>query len=251
MTDMVQARTASSAAPVSDTYRWAQLAIGVAAMVMIANYQYGWTFFVPDIQKTFGWDRASIQWAFTLFVLFETWLVPVEGWFVDKYGPRIVVFIGGVLCAIGWAVNAYATTLSGYYLGMIIAGIGAGAVYGTCVGNALKWFPDRRGLAAGITAAGFGMGSAFTIIPIQNIIQSSGYQAAFLWFGLGQGIIIVLLAFFLFSPKAGQVPAVVQNANLLQTRRNYAPTEVIRQPLFWLMYFMFVIVGAGGLMVTA
>jgi hypothetical protein len=125
-------------------------------MVMIANYQYGWTFFVPDIQKKFGWDRASIQWAFTLFVLFETWLVPIEGWFVDKYGPRIVVLIGGILCAIGWAINAQATSLNGFYLGMIIAGIGAGGVYGTCVGNALKWFPDKRGLAAGITAAGFG-----------------------------------------------------------------------------------------------
>jgi len=132
--------TAPAAGRVSDTYRWTQLAIGVGAMVMIANYQYGWTFFVPDIQKTFGWDRASIQWAFTLFVLFETWLVPVEGWFVDKYGPRIVVLIGGILCAFGWIINAQATTLNGYYLGMIVAGIGAGGVYGTCVGNALKWF---------------------------------------------------------------------------------------------------------------
>src|ERR1043165_3570762 len=117
---------APAAARVSDAYRWTQLAVGVAAMVMIANYQYGWTFFVPDIQKTFGWDRASIQWAFTLFVLFETWLVPVEGWFVDKYGPRIVVLLGGILCAIGWVINAKATTLNAYYLGMIIAGIGAG-----------------------------------------------------------------------------------------------------------------------------
>src|ERR1700755_1238401 len=122
MTDMVQA-TAPTAARVSDTYRWAQLAIGVAAMVMIANYQYGWTFFVPDIQKKFGWDRASIQWALPLFVLFENWLVPVEGWFVDKYGPRIVVLIGGILCAIGWAINAQATTLKGYYLGLILAGL--------------------------------------------------------------------------------------------------------------------------------
>ena len=158
MTDTVHGAAPVAAARVSDAYRWTQLAIGVLAMVMIANYQYGWTFFVPDIQKKFGWDRASIQWAFTLFVLFETWLVPVEGWFVDKYGPRIVVLIGGILCAIGWAINAQATSLNGYYLGMIIAGIGAGGVYGTCVGNALKWFPDKRGLAAGITAAGFRRG---------------------------------------------------------------------------------------------
>src|SRR5436189_6185530 len=125
-----------AAAPVtrvSDAYRWTQLAIGVAAMVMIANYQYGWTFFVPDIQKKFGWDRASIQWAFTLFVLFETWLVPIEGWFVDKYGPRLVVLAGGILCAIGWAINAESTTLNGYYFGMIIAGIAEGAVSCSCV----------------------------------------------------------------------------------------------------------------------
>ena len=124
MTDTVHA-TVPATARVSDAYRWTQLAIGVGAMVMIANYQYGWTFFVPDIQKKFGWDRASIQWAFTLFVLFETWLVPIEGWFVDKYGPRLVVLIGGILCAIGWAINAEATSLNGYYLGMIIAWIGA------------------------------------------------------------------------------------------------------------------------------
>src|SRR6266704_851840 len=226
MTDTVHA-TAPAVTRVSDAYRWMQLAIGVAAMVMIANYQYGWTFFVPDIQKTFGWDRASIRWAFTLFVLFETWLVPIEGWFVDKYGPRLVVLIGGILCGIGWAINAEATSLNGYYLGMIIAGIGAGGVYGTCVGNALKWFPDKRGLAAGITAAGFGAGSALTVAPIQAMIQDSGFQSTFLYFGLGQGIIIVILAFFLFAPEA------------------------VRHPIFWLMYFMFVIVGAGGLMVTA
>jgi OFA family oxalate/formate antiporter-like MFS transporter len=134
---------------------------------------------------------------------------------------------------------------------MIIAGIGAGAVYGTCVGNALKWFPDKRGLAAGITAAGFGAGSALTVAPIQAMIKNDGFQNTFLYFGLGQGIVIVLLSFIMFAPKAGQVPAVVQNANIIQTRRNYAPTEVLRQPIFWLMYFMFVIVGAGGLMVTA
>jgi OFA family oxalate/formate antiporter-like MFS transporter len=248
----ITAQTAApTAARASDAYRWTQLAIGVVAMVMIANYQYGWTFFVPDIQKAFGWDRASIQLAFTLFVLFETWLVPIEGWFVDKYGPRVVVLIGGILCAIGWAINAKATSLTGYYVGMIIAGLGAGAVYGTCVGNALKWFPDKRGFAAGLTAAGFGAGSALTVAPIQAMIKSSGFQSTFLYFGLGQGIIVIILAFFLFAPKPGQVPAVVQNANLVQSRRNYSPTEVLRQPIFWLMYFMFVIVGAGGLMVTA
>src|SRR5260370_9119347 len=250
VTDAVNG-AAPQATRVNDAYRWMQLAIGVGAMVMNANYQYGLTFFVTDIQKTFGWDRVSIQWAFTLFVLFETWLVPVEGWFVDKYGPRVVVLIGGILCAIGWAINAEATTLNGYYLGMIVAGIGAGGVYGTCVGNALKWFPDKRGLAAGITAAGFGARPALTVAPIQAMLKDSGFQSTFLHFALSPRIILLLPSFSLFAPKAGQVPAVIQNVNVIQTRRNYQPTEVIRHPIFWLMYFMFVIVGAGGLMVTA
>ncbi len=236
---------------VSDSYRWTQLALGVVCMVMIANLQYGWTFFVPEIQKTFGFDRAAIQWAFTLFVLFETWLVPVEGWFVDKYGPKVVVLFGGALCGIGWVINAYAGTLGMFYLGQVIAGIGAGAVYGTCVGNALKWFPDKRGLASGITAAGFGAGSALTVAPIQWMIADKGFQAAFLYFGIGQGLIVAALAYLLAAPSKGQVPEVTNNAAVIQTRRNYTPGEVVRQPIFWLMYFMFVIVGAGGLMITA
>ncbi|MER2265435.1 oxalate/formate MFS antiporter [Methylobacterium oxalidis] len=228
-----------------------QLVLGVVCMVMIANLQYGWTFFVPEIQKTFGFDRAAIQFAFTLFVLFETWLVPIEGWFVDKYGPLVVVLFGGVLCGVGWVINAYASTLNMFYLGQVIAGLGAGAVYGTCVGNALKWFPDKRGLAAGITAAGFGAGSALTVAPIQWMIADKGFQAAFLYFGIGQGVVVAALAFFLASPKKGQIPDVSGDTANIQSRRNYTPGEVVRQPIFWLMYFMFVIVGAGGLMITA
>ncbi len=159
--------------------RWVQLLIGIVCMVMMANLQYGWTLFVGPIGQKHGWDRASIQVAFSIFVLTETWLVPVEGWFVDRYGPKIVVVIGGVLVGISWMLNAYVSTLAMLYISAAIGGIGAGAVYGTCVGNALKWFPDKRGLAAGLTAAGFGAGSALTIIPIQAMIRSFGYEATF------------------------------------------------------------------------
>src|SRR5215471_5631453 len=140
--------------------RWTQLVIGIVCMVMIANLQYGWTLFVTPIDQKYHWGRAAIQVAFTIFVLTETWLVPVEGWLVDRFGPKIVVFVGGVLVAIGWALNSAADTLTMLYAAAAIGGIGAGGVYGTCIGNALKWFPDRRGLAAGLTAAGFGAGSA-------------------------------------------------------------------------------------------
>jgi len=226
-------------------YRWLQLVVGVICMVMIANLQYGWTFFVPDIQKAFHWERAEIQIAFTLFVLFETWLVPIEGWFVDKWGPKLVILFGGILAGLGWIMNAYATTLggpTGYYAAQIVAGIGAGGVYGTCIGNALKWFPDKRGLAAGLTAAGFGAGSALTVVPIQNMIAgkalldfslfgipvflqtaAKGFQDTFFWFGTWQGVIIVLLALLLRAPRPGEVPEATKAA-IVQTRRQCAPT---------------------------
>ncbi|TMV68577.1 oxalate/formate MFS antiporter, partial [Thioclava sp. BHET1] len=241
----------ASGGMVSDGFRWGQLALGVICMVMIANLQYGWTFFVPEIKAKFGWERSEIQWAFTLFVLFETWLVPVEGWFVDKFGPKVVVLFGGILCGIGWVVNSYANDMSMFVTGQVLAGIGAGAVYGTCVGNALKWFPDKRGLAAGITAAGFGAGSALTVWPIQATIGNFGFENAFFYFGIGQGVIIVIFSLFLLAPKEGQVPAPSTNKAIVQGKRQFAPKEVIRHPMFWLMYAMFVMVGAGGLVVTA
>src|SRR3984893_9599311 len=172
----------------SEATRWGQLIFGIICMVMIANLQYGWTLFVNPIDQKYHWGRTAIQVAFSIFVLTETWLVPVEAWFVDRFGPKIVVLIGGILVALSWALNSTAATLPVLWTAAAIGGIGAGAVYGTCVGNALKWFPDHRGLAAGLTAAGFGAGSALTVIPIQNMIQASGYEATFLWFGLGQGV---------------------------------------------------------------
>ena len=233
----------------ASAYRWVQLVIGIVCMAMIANLQYGWTLFVNPIDAKFHWGRPSIQVAFTIFVLLETWLVPIEGYLVDRFGPRLVVLVGGILCGIAWAMNAYADSLMFLYVAAALGGVGAGAVYGTCVGNALKWFPDRRGLAAGLTAGGFGAGSALTIIPISAMIKSSGYESTFLYFGIGQGIAVVVLSLILASPKKGEVPET--STKLLQTRRQFRPMEVLKQPVFWVMYVMFVLVGAGGLMATA
>jgi OFA family oxalate/formate antiporter-like MFS transporter len=230
-------------------FRWLQLAFGIACMVMIANLQYGWTLFVLPIDAKYHWGRAAIQVAFSIFVLTETWLVPVEGWFVDRFGPKIVVLIGGILVGIAWGINAIADSLTILYIAAAIGGIGAGAVYGTCIGNALKWFPDRRGLCAGLTAAGFGAGSALTIVPIQQVIAGQGYEAAFLYFGIGQGIVVVVLSLLLRAPRSGETPA--PQAKLQQSLRDYTPLEMIRSPIFWVMYAMFVLVGAGGLMATA
>jgi OFA family oxalate/formate antiporter-like MFS transporter len=218
-------------------------------MAMIANMQYGWTLFVNPINEKYQWGRTAIQVAFTIFVVTETWLVPIEGYLVDKYGPRPVVVVGGLLCAGAWALNSVASSLPQLYIAAAIGGVGAGAVYGTCVGNALKWFPNRRGLAAGITAAGFGAGSAATVVPIASMIKSSGYEATFLWFGLGQGVIVFILGLALLAPPAtllatakSAVKSVVYNAT---------PREVVGSPVFWVMYLMFVMMAAGGLMATA
>ena len=231
-------------------FRWLQLVMGIVCMAMIANLQYGWTLFVDPIDAKFHWGRAAIQLAFTLFVVTETWLVPVEAWFVDKYGPRIVVMFGGVMIALAWVLNSYADTLVILYAAAIIGGIGAGAVYGTCVGNALKWFPDRRGLAAGATAAGFGAGAALTVVPIANMIAASGYQHAFLTFGIGQGVIVLILAYFLRKPSR-VMPAKKKQLNLPQTKIDFTPPQVLRAPIFWVMYLVFVMVASGGLMAAA
>ena len=241
--------TAVEAATETYAERWRQLVCGIFCMVMIANLQYGWTLFVHPIDQKFHWGTTAIQVAFSIFIATETWLVPIEGWFVDRFGPRIVVAVGGVCVACAWTLNSFATSLWLLYLAAALAGIGAGAVYGTCVGNALKWFPDLRGLAAGLTAAGFGAGAAATVIPIREMILGYGYEAAFLWVGLGQGLVIVLLSRLLRAPRPGETPKPA--IRLTHSLRDHTPLEILRSPVFWVLYFMFVMVAASGLMATA
>jgi OFA family oxalate/formate antiporter-like MFS transporter len=229
--------------------RVTQLMIGILCMVMIANLQYGWNLFVNPINQAHHWGRAAIQVAFSIFVLTETWLVPVESWFVDRFGPRIVVMAGGLLVALAWTLNSLADTLGLLYFAAVLSGIGAGAVYGTCLGNALKWFVGRRGLAAGMTAAGFGAGAAATVVPIREVILAHGYQSAFLWFGLGQGAVILVASQFLRAPAVKPI-AKIYTPNA-QAARSFSPLEVAKTPIFWLLYVMFVLVAAGGLIVTA
>jgi MFS transporter, OFA family, oxalate/formate antiporter len=248
------AATLGSEVAASSTTRWTQLGVGIVCMVLIANLQYSWTLFVNPINKVHGWSIAEIQLAFSIFIALETWLTPVEGWIVDaigaRNGPRLMVAFGGIMVALGWIVNAYAQSLTALYAGSVIAGVGGGAIYATCVGQAVKWFPDRRGLAVGLTAAGYGAGAAISVVPIREVIASSGYEAAFLWFGIVQGGVVFLVAWLMRAPEAGELagtaaPKVAQNA------RSYSPLEVLASPIFWLLYVMFVTVSASGLMATA
>jgi MFS transporter, OFA family, oxalate/formate antiporter len=243
----------SRAAAGSET-RWTQLIFCIICMVLIANLQYGWTLFVNPINKAHGWSLASIQFAFSIFIALETWLTPIEGWIVDslgaRRGPKLVIAFGGIMVALGWIINSYAQSLEVLYLGAVVGGTGGGAVYATCVGQAVKWFPDRRGLAVGLTAAGYGAGAFLSIIPIGMVIASAGYEAAFFWFGLVQGGIVFILAWFLRAPDRGEMDGIAA-PKVAQSARSYSPAEVLSTPVFWLLYIMFVMVSASGLMATA
>jgi MFS transporter, OFA family, oxalate/formate antiporter len=238
----------------SSATRWSQLGSVIICMVLIANLQYGWTLFVNPINKAHGWPTASIQLAFSIFIALETWLTPIEGWMVDylgpQRGPKLVIAFGGIMVAIGWTINSMADSLALLYFGAVISGIGGGAIYATSVGHAVKWFPDRRGLAVGLTAAGYGAGAALTVIPIRYVIDSSGYQAAFFWFGLVQGGIVFIVAWLLRGPETGEIPATAV-PKVMQSARSYTPGEVLQTPVFWLLYIMFVMVSGSGLMATA
>jgi OFA family oxalate/formate antiporter-like MFS transporter len=155
---------------------------------------------------------------------------------------------GGILVAIAWAMNSGASSLGVLYFAAAVGGIGTGAVYGTCVGNALKWFPARRGLAAGFTAAGFGAGAALTIAPIQTMISTSGFQHAFMFFGLLQGAIVVIASLGLLVAPASYLAAAPKKS---MSARSFTPGEVLQKPVFYVMYLMFFLVAAGGLVLIA
>ena len=241
----------AEAGPTGLRHRWAQLVLSIVCMAMIANLQYGWTLFVNPMHDKMGWSTAEIQVAFSIFVLTETWLVPLEGWLMDRFGPRPVVLAGGVLAGLSWWLNSVATSLQMLYVSAVVGGVGAGCVYGTCVANALKWFPDKRGLAAGLTAAGFGAGAALTVIPISNAIHAVGYQRAFFTFGLLQGLVVLIASLFLIrAPLTAAFRSAASRANPTSTR-DYSPGQVMRTPVFWWLYAAFVLVAAGGLMAAA
>ena len=234
--------------------RWIQLAAGVMAMIVISNFQYAFTLFTPGLKQQFASvPYSDIALIYTLFILFETWPVPVAGYFIDKFGIRNLMLIGAVLILLGWVLGGmFATSVFHLYLTYgVLAGTGAGIIYIATVANAVKWFPDKRGLAAGLTAAGFGGGSALTLIPISATIGSMGWAGAMTTWGIGQGIVAIAMALILHHPPAGWLPKDwVQPKAVVQTRKDFTAKQMMSQKEFYIMYFMFLMVCTGGLMTT-
>ncbi len=226
------------------------------AMAAVANLQYAWTLFTTPLTQHLGAKLSTVQVAFSLFVVTQTWLVPIEGYFIDRFGARWIVTLGGVLVGLGWIGSGHANTVGALYFWYALGGVGAGAVYGAAIGTALKWFPDRRGLAAGLAAGSYGFGTALTVIPIQRMIESRGFQDAFIFWGIVQGVLVMIAAQLLATPPEGWSPpgrgfTFAKQPRLSPLQANYTPWQMIRTPTFWLMYVMMTLVAFGGLMVVA
>lgn len=226
-------------------------------MLAIANLQYAWTLFTTDITKSFHARLDAVQWTLTFFIIAQTALFPINAYLVDRFGPRLVVTIASFLVATGWIGAGRVDSLPALYAVYAIGGIGAGAVYGGCVGVAMKWFPDRRGLCVGVVAGSYGFGTALTTLPIAYLIERHGYRAAFIVFGAIQGLVVLVAAQFLRMPPSGWSPpgweiikAKVQR-KVQQTCRDCTPGEMLRSGSFYLLYLMMTLVTASGLMLTA
>lgn len=237
--------------------RWWQLVAAVIAMMAIANLQYAWTLFTTPLTKSLSASLAAVQVAFAAFILVETWLVPFEGALVDRFGPRIIIMASAVLVAIGWIGAGMANSLTGLYVSYAIGGIGAGAVYGACMGHALKWFPDHRGLCAGVTAGAYGIGTALTVAPIESMIKSSGYAHTFVVWGIIQGIVVLVAGVFIVRPPDGWSPpgwmqrAATTGGRVNRSPVDLSPTQMIRHSSFWVLYFMMTLMAFSGLVITA
>ena len=248
--------TQSQAVPVSaavegtaTSARWVQLLLGFIVMMMISSPQYVWTLFTSDFQKTTGSLLSEVQWTITILIVIQTWLSPIQGWLVDRFGPKLLIGFGAILSGLGWVASSYITSLWGLYLTYgALCGIGTGIVYIGIIGLMVKWFPDRRGFATGIVAAGYGFGAIFTTFPIADMIKASGYRPTLLVFGALFSAVGLVAALMLRAPTTGEVTARPVFQQGVGTR-DYTPGEMLKTPVFWLMFVMFAMKSTGGLMV--
>ena len=236
--------------------RWIQLCAGIVAMMAVANLQYAWTLFTKPIQAHLHVSLDKVQWTIVLFVALETWLVPFEGFLVDRIGPRFMLGFGAILAGLGWIGSGYAESLRSLYFWYGLGGVGAGAVYGGTIGNALKWFPDRRGLCVGLTAGAFGIGTATTIAPVAEMIKTSGYQHTFIVWGIIQGFVVLFASLFLARPPVGWTPPNWKEkeakirARVKTSAADMTPLQMLRQPSFYVIYLMMTMLAFGGIVVT-
>jgi len=247
--------SSAAAADGSRTNRWLQLLLGVIAMMAISSPQYVWTLFTGPLNQRLGTTLPEIQVTFSLLIVLQTFFSPFQAYLVDRFGPRLLISVGAVMAGGSWVLASLAGSLWGLYLTYgVIGGFGTGIIYVGIIGLMVRWFPDRRGLATGLAAAGYGFGAFFTSFPIDSMIKSSGYAHTLLVWGVIQAAIGVVAALGLRVPPEGYLPAdfdpaIVQQE--LQSKRSYAPKEMLRNPIFYLLFLMMAMMSTSGLMVVS
>ena len=231
--------------------RWIQLGLGLLAMMSISSPQYVWTLFVAPFQSATGAALPAVQITFSILIVLQTWLAPLQGWLVDRFGPKFLIAAGAALTGLGYVLAAQATTITALYLTYGgLCGFGTGIVYIGIVGLMVRWFPDRRGFAVGVVAAGYGFGAILTTFPIDAMLKSSGHRPTLVTFGILLGALGVCAALGLRAPRPGETPP-ESASHLTHARRDYAPAEMLKTPIFWLMFVMMTMMSTGGLMVVS
>jgi MFS transporter, OFA family, oxalate/formate antiporter len=236
--------------------RWIQLLLGIIAMMSISSPQYTWTLFTGPLNQKLGTTLAELQWTFSLLIILQTFLSPLQAYLVDRFGPRLLISVGAILSGGSWVLAAQVNNIEMLYLTYgIIGGFGTGIIYVGIIGLMVRWFPDRRGLATGLAAAGYGFGAFFTSFPIDSMIKSSGYAHTLAVWGIIQGVIGVAAALGLNVPPEGYRPPGQLQAEAarveLQAQRSYTPQEMLQNPIFWLLFIMMSMMATSGLMVTS
>jgi len=238
-------------APASNI-RWIQLLLGLIAMMAISSPQYVWTLFVKSFQTTTGATLPAIQITFSILIVLQTWFSPAQGWLIDKFGPKLLIAAGGALSGLGWVLSSQATSLTTLYATYgLFCGVGTGIVYVGIVGLMVRWFPDRRGFATGVVAAGYGFGAILTTFPIDAMLKTSGYQSTLVMFGIILGVVGVAAALGLRGPRPEESAAMATYQHVAASERDYGPKEMLRTPIFWLMFVMMTMMSTGGLMVIS
>ncbi len=237
-----------SASSVSSA-RWIQLVLGLVAMMSISSPQYVWTLFTKSFQDNLHTTLPAIQITFSILIVLQTWLSPAQGYLVDKFGPKLLIAVGCALSGLGWVASAYVTTLMGLYLTYgLFCGVGTGIVYVGIVGLMVRWFPEKRGFATGMVAAGYGFGAIATTFPIDTMLKSAGYQHTLVVFGIIMGVIGAAAALMLRTPTAADVlPPIPVTASKIDV----APKDMLKTKVFWLMFVMMTMMSTGGLMIIS
>jgi oxalate/formate antiporter len=234
--------------------RWSQLVLSLIAMMSISSPQYVWTLFTGPLNQKLGTTLAELQWTFSLLIILQTWCSPLQAYLVDRFGPRLLISVGALMSGGGWVLSAYVTNIWALYLTYgIICGFGTGIIYVGIIGLMMRWFPDRRGLATGLAAAGYGFGAIFTSFPIDSMIKSSGYAHTLVVWGIILGLIGIVSAQWMRVPPDGWLPEGYspENATTIQSRRSYTPQEMLQNPIFWLLFVMMSMMATSGLMVVS